>query len=491
MSRFLQRLGPHDKGFWFLALASLAGYLLLSRWFPLRPYFNISPSPDIGSLAPSLREASLYAVLFLTLYGFYGLAYRQIRKRGEVPLAAILLVAAAFCVPLIFTFPINATDAYRYFIRGRISSVHGQSPFTVPASSLVDDPYLPLAGEWAAETSPYGPVWELTAAAVSALTPDNLWVALVSFKMLAALAHLVAGGLIWLSLAGATPVRRSALTLAWAWNPALLFIFAMDGHNDALMLVWFLLGWWFMQKGQIQLGMIVMLLAPLTKPIGFLPLPFFFVAGWQQLPDIRKRYRYLLLTLLFGLLLMVSAFWPFGSPFELARRLISEAGSGGGFSALALIFLEARHRGYDPSIQVATRGGSLFLFLLAIWLMWQTWHGRSPLRATADSFGGYILQAFRFRIWYAAWPFPWLLLDRGQNNEDDPASKARMATGLAFLLTSQLSVLIYGQVRKELLGSSQLRAHWIGVSFTILLPLLVGLFVGIYSARSRERQREI
>ena len=129
--------------------------------------------------------------------------------------------------------------------------------------------------------------------------------------------------------------------------------------------------------------------------------------------------------------------------------------------------------------------------ILGLWLAWLTWRGRSALRAAADIFAGYILQAFRFRIWYAAWPFPWLVLDRGRADDTDVVSQGRLAAGLAFLLTSQLSVLVYGQIRTELLGNSHLRAHRAGIAFTFLLPLLVGLVVGAYSARSRDRQRGI
>ncbi|HCB50817.1 MAG TPA: hypothetical protein DEP47_15190, partial [Chloroflexi bacterium] len=102
--------------FWLLAFLCLAGYIVLSLWFPLRPYFNHSPSPDIGSLAPSLGEAAAYALLVCILYGLYGLAYRLVRiGDGKLSMVFVLLTAAAYCVPLILTFPLNATDAYRYF----------------------------------------------------------------------------------------------------------------------------------------------------------------------------------------------------------------------------------------------------------------------------------------------------------------------------------------------------------------------------------------
>ena len=147
-----------------MALISLGGYIVVAIWFPLRPYYNHSPSPDIRFLAPTLADAGKYAGLLLILTGFYWIAYRLVVKREKgLPLGAVLGVAALFCVPLILAFPINATDIYRYFIRGRISHVHHESPFVVPVASLTDDPYSALAGEWAGETSPYGPVWEALA----------------------------------------------------------------------------------------------------------------------------------------------------------------------------------------------------------------------------------------------------------------------------------------------------------------------------------------
>lgn len=202
------------------------------------------------------------------------------------------------------------------------------------------------------------------------------------------------------------------------------------------------------------------------------------------------RLRFFFSTALASLFLFFITFLPFGSPIALIQRLMSEVSSGGGFSPLAWGILEAREKGLTPSIQLLIRLGTLLFLFLSSWLLWQTWRGRSALRAAADVFAGYIIQAFRFRIWYAVWPFPWLLLDRGQNEENDISSHARLATGITLLFTSQLSVLIYGQIRKEWLGFSQLRSHRAGILFTFIIPILVGLAVAAYSARSHDRQTE-
>ncbi len=471
-------------------MLSLGGYFLLYRWFPLRPNYNQSPTHDIRSLAPSLSEALAYAILLCSLFAFYLLAYWWINQRkSELPFTLILLTTIVFCIPLLLSFPINATDVYRYFIRGRITSVYQQNPFTMPVAEIPDDPYLPLAGEWANETSPYGPLWELTAGTATSLVPNDLISGLILFKVLATITHLAAASLIWLSLSASEARRRSAIALLWAWNPALLLIFAMDGHNDGLMIFWLLLGWWFMLLGRRHLGLAVMLLAPLTKPIGLLPLPFFFLAEWRTIHGRTSKAQFILFSAITGLVLTMLAFLPFGSPLSLAIRLLSEAGSGGGFSPLALFILSTQAWGLNPSIRISTAVTTVLFGILTLWLLWRTWLGRTPLRSSADIYFGFILQAFRFRIWYASWPFPWLLLDHGKSSHSDSKSRARLATGVAFLLTSQLSVIVFGHVRTELLGGSQVLAHRVGVIFTFLIPIAIGFAVYFYSVRLQAHQK--
>jgi hypothetical protein len=123
------------------------------------------------------------------------------------------------------------------------------------------------------------------------------------------------------------------------------------------------------------------------------------------------------------------------------------------------------------------------LFLLAaLWLLWRTWRGRAVLHGAADVIGAYLLAAFSFRIWYAVWPFPWLLLSRLET--------WRRNAGLWFLLTAQLSVVIYGHVRVFLLQGDQFVAHLVGIPFTFFLPLLLAR-AGPDSPRSRKPQTEI
>jgi hypothetical protein len=423
-----------------LVLLTLGGYVLLWRWFPLAPYYRQLPLLDIRAFSPSLRAGLAYGLLLLTLYGLYLAAYRLVRQMPSPPrLWLILGTAVLLSLPLLQTYPINATDLFRYWLHGRITSLYQANTYTAAPGDFPDDPYLPLAGEWADESSPYGPVWEMLAASVAYLTPYELYAGLMGFKLVGLAAFLLCSWLIWLLLAEDTPDRRAGYTLLWAWNPALLLTFVMDAHNDVLMLFWLLLGLWVIRRGQPTAGISLMLLAALTKPVALLPIPFFFLACWQ---DSRERWRLLLGTAVTTLLLIFVTFLPFGSPLPLLSRLARESAAYPGFSPLTVVLLLIQEMGALTAVHLQTVAniGRLLFLLVAGWLAWRTWHGRNPLRAAADIFFTYLLTAPAFRIWYAAWPFPWLLLEemrgggdevmRSGGNEENSSSPHHLITSL-------------------------------------------------------------
>ena len=471
-----------------LALALLAGYFIFWWWFPLRPFHNTLPLQDVRTFAPSLLSGLGYALLLLALFGLYWLAFRAVQaERAKPSLWVLWGTAVLLAIPLLQTYPINANDLYRYVIRGRVSSVYGQSPYAAPPDAFPDDPFLPLAGEWAGETSPYGPLWELLAAGITRLTQNNLLAGLLSFKVVGLLAHLACGWLIWRLLAQADAARQRGFTLLWLWNPALLLMFVVDGHNDVLMMVWQLVALWFWRQKRPSLTLLFLLLAALTKPIALLTLPFFTLAIWRNLENNAARLRVFGWAVIWGGTAVWLAFLPFGSPLDLALRLLREASSGPGFSPATLVLLLAGELGQPITPAFIELIANLFRVLFGlffVWLLWLGWrNGRSPLRAAADVLWAYSLQALSFRLWYSTWPFLWLLLeDENATAQTSP----RLRTGLWFLFAVQLSVLIYGHLRVYALGGSQLLAHLIGVPFVFALPLLN---LRIYPKKPQRKKR--
>lgn len=457
-----------------VAAASLVGYLIFWWWFPLRPYHNTLPLQDVRSLAPSLLAGLGYGLLLLSLFGLYGLAFRLVERGRVVPSLVFLLgTAVLFAIPLLQTYPINANDLFRYVIRGRLTSVYGENPYDTPPDAIANDPFLPLAGEWEDATSPYGPLWELLAAGITGVTQDNLLAGLLAFKLVGLLAHLACGWLIWRGLASATPARQRSTTLLWLWNPALLLMFVVDAHNDVLMMVGQLLAVWFWRQKRPSLTLLCLLLAALVKPIALLPLPFFALAIWRELPDLQARLRLAGWGVVWGGTAVFLSFLPFGSPVDLAQRLLREASNIPGFSPATLALLAAGARGVLVTPEFVEQMASLFrlpFLLLIVVLLWWMWrNGRSPLYAASDILFAYSLQALSFRLWYSTWPFPWLLLE----DNDAVPLPYRLRVGLWFLLTTQLSVLIYGHLRTYVLGGSQLAAHLISIPFVFALPFVL------------------
>src|SRR5690606_28568743 len=179
------------------------------------------------------------------------------------------------------------------------------------------------------------------------------------FKALTLLAHLSVGIVIWQSTAGLPANGRAARTLLWLWNPALLLTFVMDAHNDALMLLWLALGYLLWQRDRPLPAFLMMCLAPLTKGIGLLPLPFFFVEMVRQLPAGQPRLRFIVGSVGGGLVLALLAFLPFGSPLDLVQRLLLEAADVGGFSPVTLLILLAQALGISVPVATVVTAGSI------------------------------------------------------------------------------------------------------------------------------------
>ncbi len=438
--------------------------------FPLTPYFDFVPQLDIRSFTPSLLAGLGYGLLLIGLFGLYWRTAKLVWVEKR-PLSPQLLfgITLIYGLILINTYPINATDIYRYVIRGRIKSVYGQSQFEMPPNAFPTDPFEKYAGEWAEETTPYGPVWELAATAVTAISGDNFYLGLLLFKGIG-LFNLLAVGYVLRQIQSKQPTeRRTAFTLLWCWNPAVLLTFVVNAHNDALMILWLMLGVWFIRRSRLTTGFLLMVIAMLTKPIALLALPFYFVAILRQLPDWSARARFTAVTFLGSVLLTWLAFLPFGSPLELIMRLSRESYAGAGFSIVALLVLinQALQTTIHPLRLLQVAQAVYILFLLRE--LWRVGNGRLAPPAVQNSFAGYLLQAANFRLWYTTWLLPWNLIEHPPANE--PSYRLKVVLWLLF--TTQLSPLIFGHLRVYALNGNQLSAHLIAIPFTFGLPFLL------------------
>ena len=234
-------------------------------------------------------------------------------------LLAVLAITLAIMVLLLVVRGLLSTDVYSYAWYSRILAVHGASPMTHAPAEFPPDPEGAFYWiGWPDEPSVYGPVWT----AVSTLffqignaAQATFAAQLASLRVLADLAHLVNGWLVW-AIAGLLPVARNtrllpgkrtpraastgrvarrtswtvrvagpsrpfafgpraAALLFYLWNPLLIIEFVGSGHNDVLMLTFVLLAIWLHLKGWWPLAASALVCAALVK----LP-AIFFVPGY-------------------------------------------------------------------------------------------------------------------------------------------------------------------------------------------------------------------
>ena len=460
----------------YLLILSFLGYVILAFAFPLLPNYDMQPVGDIRTFAPAPVQGLLYGLLILLLFALYWLLIKQILDSPTASLIQVLTIGGLLALPLLFMYPINANDVYRYVIRGLISSRYGLSPFEYAPADFGGVLYPLLVGEWYDATSPYGPLWESLSFIVTSIGRENFLANIILFKIIGLGALLAAGVVIWkvLSLVPRAGIesdsRRLAFTALWVLNPALLLTFVGNAHNDALMILFLLLGWFIIERGYQGPGLLLMLAAALVKPIALLALPIAFLYSWKACADGRKQLICVLWLFVSGAVLVFLAFLPFGSPATLIVRLLREASAGASFSPVTLLILAAREVGINISFSQLARLAAGVFTIFFLWELWRTWRGQTAEQGIALVFWGYVLQALNFRIWYAVWPFPWLLLEGFSGNW---RATRRLTAGLWFLVTSQLSVVLYGHLRIALLGGSQFAAHLVGVPFVFLLPILL------------------
>jgi hypothetical protein len=122
-----------------------------------------------------------------------------------------------------------SSDAWTYWMYGRIAAVHDANPYEDPPSAFPDDPAYEWAGErWRDSTSVYAPGFTLASEPIALAAGESHDAAAWLYKGLAALAACAA------VLLAARLAARPALAAAFVgWNPLLAVHLAGGGHNDA------------------------------------------------------------------------------------------------------------------------------------------------------------------------------------------------------------------------------------------------------------------
>lgn len=163
---------------------------------------------------------------------------RRIASVSRTPVRDVLVIAAAWALPLVLGPALFSLDVYSYLAQGALLH-HGLNPYRVAPIALrrwhEHAILTAVSTNWRHTTAPYGPLFMAIAALVAGIAGTNVMLGVMLLRLveLAGLA-LVAVFLPRLARAlGADPARALWLALC---SPLTLLYLVGGAHNDALMI---------------------------------------------------------------------------------------------------------------------------------------------------------------------------------------------------------------------------------------------------------------
>ena len=240
----------------------------LSRWslWPTHILFPQFPviQDGIDKLVPrkivdirSWKEIGLLYSVLVLVFLLYLLAIRYLPRLVTpryIFISTLFLGLVCVSIPVV-----TSSDVFSYVAYTRMGVIYQLNPLSTLPIQIVHDPIYKYL-YWTSQPSIYGPTWILItcflqwlllSAGVASIPPMVLVLRLLGLAM-----HLASTYLIW-SISGTLQKqngfvmqeRRMLATLAFAWNPLLLFEAGVNAHADTMLLVFILLALWLLIRG--------------------------------------------------------------------------------------------------------------------------------------------------------------------------------------------------------------------------------------------------
>ena len=347
------------------------------------------------------------ASAFVIQSGLYWLGWRAAQHAsGKTAWFIVIGGAFAFSIVLLFIYPFDAADIFDYIMHGRIASVYNANPFRDVADQFSNDPFFPYAA-WQHTPSFYGPAWVMVDTAVTWLVGDGIITNVLAFKLVGGIFLAASVSVVALILRRAAPERLLAGVTLLAWNPVVLFVTLGNGHNDIVIVFCILTAVLAILHHRYTFTILALVLGALFKFIPVLLLPAAGLIALRNLSHMRARLRFLVVTTLSTLLLLVLAYGPFWYGIEIfdmsqRTRLFTA-------SLPAMIYTWLR-----PALgreQAALIVSLTAISLTILFALWQGWHSsRTPSwlsfsYATINILLFYLLLTCSwFQHWYTVWP---------------------------------------------------------------------------------------
>jgi hypothetical protein len=237
-------------------------------WWPTLPSLILFPGWAVIPPIPQIHATGLPLVIhswekvplllgaFAVVFLIYLLALRRLPTlvtRRFVLYSTILLGILYALIPIV-----TSPDVFSYIAYARIGVIHHLNPLTTLPTAIGADPIYTYLS-WIDQPSAYGPTWVIITSAwqwiFTSFGIDYILEMMIVLRLQGLVMHLVSTLLIW-SISGhfqqvngkTSSTRRTLATLAFAWNPLLLFEACVNAHSDTTLLTLILLSIWFLTR---------------------------------------------------------------------------------------------------------------------------------------------------------------------------------------------------------------------------------------------------
>src|SRR5262249_53109706 len=121
----------------------------------------------------------------------------------------------------------------------------------------------------------YGPAWMLPMAGITGLWGKSTVGALLMTKFVSVVAHWATASLVYGVARRLHPEKAVFAFVAYAWNPLVLVHFAVDGHNDSLLLLFLMVSLFFGLQRRWEASFLALAMSALIKFVPLVLFPFF------------------------------------------------------------------------------------------------------------------------------------------------------------------------------------------------------------------------
>ncbi len=193
----------------------------------------------------------------------------------------------------LFSFPAFSYDIFNYMLTAKVTYTHKENPWIVRPIEIPNEPALAYTRA-ANKVALYGPTWILLTLIPHVMGMGNVWLTIITFKLLIIVFYLSFLTLIWKQ-------TKSLWNVGFfAFNPLIIFELLNDSHNDIVMMTMVAAAIILLQrKSQLQrwVGIKLFAASVFIKGASIVLLPLYFFRARSS--DFLWRMAYWLLFVVF------------------------------------------------------------------------------------------------------------------------------------------------------------------------------------------------